>query len=583
MQATEQRCYDLKEFRALENAGEKIVEGHAAVFSKRTNIGNSFYEIIESRAFDGCDLSDVALFINHDMSRLPLARTQSGTLTLSVDNIGLAIRAKLDVENPDAKALYSAVSRRDAVGMSFSFSVDGEEWQDLEAEMPTRIIKRFKKIYECSVANYPAYEDTDIHARAKQTLTNARKELEKMTYEEFMKQFEKADERTARENASKGLMPDGVTIIPAEFRDMVPAKFYTVQVPASQPPKYIPGKGFISAQERNNQFDTEVMNQRVQAGQDLKERRAVVSPFDAFGELRTITLEPPQGQSATIVAPQYSSESVIPSFNTVSSFLDSVQRLSLPGGDSFSQPYVTGIDIAGYSTEGANAAEAETQFDFAVLTRCKVSAYAELTEEIEKLPAAPYADIVFQNIRTSMRQLLSKEILLGKGIEDDKPRIVGIFSDKAKAIDPATDLSISAITDTTLDEIVFNYGGSEDVSPAVLLLSKLDLLSFSKVRTSTKQKFYEIQFTDGNSGTISGVPFIINSNCKSLTAPTTETGDYCMAYGSPSNYLLVEFSDLIVKRSDDFKFRSGTTCFKGSVHCAGNVVKRNGFLRVRKS
>ena len=161
VQATEQRCYGLKEFRALENAGEKIVEGHAVVFNRQTNIGNSFYEIIESGAFDGCDLSDVALFINHDTSRLPLARTQSGTLTLSVDNIGLAIRARLDVENPDAKALYSAVSRRDAVGMSFSFSVDVEEWQDLEAEMPTRIIKRFNKIYECSVANYPAYGDTE--------------------------------------------------------------------------------------------------------------------------------------------------------------------------------------------------------------------------------------------------------------------------------------------------------------------------------------------------------------------------------------------------------------------------------------
>ena len=58
-------------------------------------------------------------------------------MTLKVDDVGLAIRAKLDVENnPDAKALYSAVEREDISGMSFAFSVDAEEWQDLKSDMP---------------------------------------------------------------------------------------------------------------------------------------------------------------------------------------------------------------------------------------------------------------------------------------------------------------------------------------------------------------------------------------------------------------------------------------------------------------
>ncbi|MBR0059917.1 MAG: phage major capsid protein, partial [Selenomonadaceae bacterium] len=60
-------------------------------------------------------------------------------------------------------------------------------------------------------------------------------------------------------------------------------------------------------------------------------------------------------------------------------------------------------------------------------------------------------------------------------------------------------------------------------------------------------------------------------------------GDYCMAYGSLSNYLLAEFSPMEVKRSDDYKFREGMAAFRGNCFFGGNVVRRNGFLRIKKS
>ena len=115
----------------------------------------------------------------------------------------------------------------------------------------------------------------------------------------------------------------------------------------------------------------------------------------------------------------------------------------------------------------------------------------------------------------------------------------------------------------------------------VLILNKMDLLAFSKVRTATKQKFYDIHI-NGNSGSINGVPFIINSACKSLVASDTATGDYCMAYGLLSSYLLVEFSPMAVKRSDDFKFKQGITAFRGNCFFGGNVTRKNGFLRIVK-
>ena len=169
---TEWRCAPGQEFRAVEGEqGEKNIEGHPAVYNQKTQIGCWFYEIIERGAFDGADMTDVPLLVNHDMRQIPVARSRrnngNSTMHLSLDEKGLAIRATLDTENnADAKRLYSAVSRGDVDGMSFAFRVDKEEWEDLDSDMPTRRIKAISKVFEVSAVIWPAYTDTDIHARA---------------------------------------------------------------------------------------------------------------------------------------------------------------------------------------------------------------------------------------------------------------------------------------------------------------------------------------------------------------------------------------------------------------------------------
>lgn len=338
--------------------------------------------------------------------------------------------------------------------------------------------------------------------------------------------------------------------------------------------KYVQGKGFVPTEERAFDY-SKLFETREKAGQDLKEKRAVKSPIAIFGETRAVAI----GDGTNIVVPKTFLPSINPDFNVISSLIDNVAHLSLNGGESFRQPYVTEIETGGYTLEGANAQNAETKFAYVDINKAKITAYTELTEEIFKLPNAAYADMVFQNIRNSMRMLLTKEILVGGG---NTNQLVGIFSDKATAIDSSTDLALSTIDDTTLDEIVFSYGGDENVEdPAVLILSKADLLEFAKVRTSTTLRYYDIK-TQGNFGTINGLPFIINSACKPLTAATTAAGEYCMAYGNLSNYLLVEFSPTEVKQSEDYQFKNGNTAYRGNVFCGGNVVKKNGFLRITK-
>jgi HK97 family phage major capsid protein len=283
--------------------------------------------------------------------------------------------------------------------------------------------------------------------------------------------------------------------------------------------------------------------------------------------------------SSNIILPAYQATDIRPTFNEVSSLLDRVQIKRLVGGESFKQPYLKGYGTAGYATEAGDPDTAEPVFGYADINKAKIAAYAEDTEEVLKLPAADYDTEVQRGIRIAIRKKITREILLGGGSTN---QLVGIFSAAATAIEVDTDLPISEIDETTLDEIIYTFGGDEDVEdPAVLVLNKKDLKAFAMLRTADGKKVHQVT-TRGNFGDIDGIPFIINSACNAISDSTTADGAYCMAYGPLSNYMLTIFSDIDIARSTDYKFKQGMIAHRGVVFIGGNVVSQNGFLRVKK-
>ena len=179
--ALERRAYAF-EVRAEEGEQGNIITGRPIVYNTRTDLG-WYDEIIESGALDNTDLRDVRFLVNHDTSKIPLARSRNNngnsTMLLSVDNEGMKIKVMLDTENnQEARALYSAVQRGDISGMSFMFSIRDEEWDDLDGDHPIRHIKDISTVVEVSAVTFPAYESTEINARSKEALDNARSALD---------------------------------------------------------------------------------------------------------------------------------------------------------------------------------------------------------------------------------------------------------------------------------------------------------------------------------------------------------------------------------------------------------------------
>lgn len=177
----ERRSYNF-EIRAEESDIGKVITGRPIVYNSRTDLG-LFDEIIDVGALSNTDLTDVRFLVNHDVSKIPLARSRrnngNSTMHLVVDEAGMGIRVNLDTENnSEARALYSAVERGDISGMSFMFAIRGEKWEELDSDHPVRRITDISTVVEVSAVTFPAYEATTINARGKETLENAQVVLE---------------------------------------------------------------------------------------------------------------------------------------------------------------------------------------------------------------------------------------------------------------------------------------------------------------------------------------------------------------------------------------------------------------------
>ena len=156
-----------------------IIVGRPIVYDSKTDIGGYFAEIIERGALKKANLEDVRFLVNHDQSKIPLARSRrnskNSTMQLTVDNDGMEIQVELDTENnTEARNLYSAIERGDITGMSFMFAIEDEEWEDLDSDYPTRHVKAISTVVEVSAVTFPAYEETSISARDKSAVDTAR-------------------------------------------------------------------------------------------------------------------------------------------------------------------------------------------------------------------------------------------------------------------------------------------------------------------------------------------------------------------------------------------------------------------------
>ena len=181
-----------------DDSGKMIIEGYAALYDDETLISSEefgFFERIEKGAFDGANMKDVPLKYNHSDAVPILARTRNKSLELKTDDKGLFIRAEL-LDTQDNIDMYKRIKAGLIDKMSFAFTVksEGETWE--KGKTPKRSIKQFDRIFDVSVVDIPAYENTSIYARSlemcetfKGTVETEQSEKRNYTISNLIKQY----------------------------------------------------------------------------------------------------------------------------------------------------------------------------------------------------------------------------------------------------------------------------------------------------------------------------------------------------------------------------------------------------------
>lgn len=139
--------------------------GYGSVFNSYSQNLGGFVERVDPAAFNKAlgDQQDVRALFNHDPNKV-LGRSKSGTLRMSVDDVGL--RYEIDLPNtPTGQELAELLKRGDISGSSFGFRAMDEEWSLTDDGFPLRTLKSVA-LRDVGPVVFPAYSDAGAALRS---------------------------------------------------------------------------------------------------------------------------------------------------------------------------------------------------------------------------------------------------------------------------------------------------------------------------------------------------------------------------------------------------------------------------------
>lgn len=156
----------MTEFQTRQDGDVPHISGYFAVFDSVYQIGPGMSESIAPGAFTGTLSGDIRALTNHDTT-LVLGRNTAGTLELRQDEHGLWGDIAINPKDGDAMNTWARVDRRDVSQCSIGFIILSED-TDVREDGSVHWTIREVELFEVSVCTFPAYEATNVSARAAQ-------------------------------------------------------------------------------------------------------------------------------------------------------------------------------------------------------------------------------------------------------------------------------------------------------------------------------------------------------------------------------------------------------------------------------
>ena len=184
------------ELRLIEDEGKPVrLTGYLAKFGVMSRNLGGFFERIEKGFFESAlERSDPVDLFNHD-SNIVLGRKSAGTFKVWEDDTGL----RFDCFPPDTQLVkdmvLSPIRRKDIIGNSFGFSVNGggDMWEEDEDGRTIRTLKAggCRELFDGSQVTFPAYPETELALRSmdewRDSIRKTKKEEKKKKESELAK------------------------------------------------------------------------------------------------------------------------------------------------------------------------------------------------------------------------------------------------------------------------------------------------------------------------------------------------------------------------------------------------------------
>ncbi len=209
-----------KEIRSIEirtTEDSRKIEGMSIVFNALSNDLGGFREMIIPEAVEGViEASDIFFLYNHKSDRGFLARSKFGAGSLKTEVREDGVYFEFDAPRTSlGDEVLEYLKRGDINQCSFAFAVDTDLWEKQADGSYIRTITKFKRLYDMSLVDTPAYSQTSACARFAEI-----KEEERLENERLMKE---AEERAAQEAAeAKAKLDEYYFNLIAQNQDYLP-------------------------------------------------------------------------------------------------------------------------------------------------------------------------------------------------------------------------------------------------------------------------------------------------------------------------------------------------------------------------
>ena len=315
-------------------------------------------------------------------------------------------------------------------------------------------------------------------------------------------------------------------------------------------------------QPKRNKFNFMTKESRGIKTMTIEERKAAAENFVKTGKTRTDADETRAVlvSSGNIATPTEVSGINENGFAGVSSIIDLVKVVNCEGMGKNRVAYSKTDASAAAQTEGAAAGGTGSTFGFVDITAESIAIIDGISKQTKKQSPLQYEAKVKEKALLALRKEAAR-----------------IVTEKVLASTLVKTMTVAALNENAIRDIVLDYGGDEGIEGAAyLFLNKADLVTLGKVRGTTEKKavFEIIPDDNPNTGTIKDggtiVKYCINKN---LTAGT-------LLYGQPQNIELDLFSAYEIAVSEDFAFDKLMDTIRGDAELGAEVVAQHGITKI---